>query len=418
MAINHPHARTRSSSEREDFVFERSHHTRIHPLTGEASSSSSNTVSYFSETRSMNDVSLPNYRSLRKMGSIVMNPVESKYTKTYPLAPNFRSQYRVEQPIRYRDENYVRRNGILTNIYREQQVVLPSTTTASPPYQKVEALAEQSLLGAHAKAAASISQLLVTAGEFRKTLDLLIGVKKRFAERLVHLLRSPSKKEGFKRALNVTGDSWLEARYGWRPLIHDVDNIWEAFTSHFAFNKVYRDQYIVSSTDIYESPQAFAQIGAHDFQYHTEQRSTTRAKTVILYRINPSFLNEIDHRFGLTSVLSTAWELVPFSFVVDWFLTIGDWLTHLENSDMITVVDACTSTRIHRSSAQVLDDISQRNMGTYAKGYSASFRSNYAEETEYDRRVDVSLPPFPGLNFKPLQTSHKIDAFFLVRQLL
>jgi hypothetical protein len=38
--------------------------------------------------------------------------------------------------------------------------------------------------------------------------------------------------------------------------------------------------------------------------------------------------NNVFDRLGLhlNSILNTAWELIPFSFILDWFVGIGDWL--------------------------------------------------------------------------------------------
>lgn len=57
--------------------------------------------------------------------------------------------------------------------------------------------------------------------------------------------------------------------------------------------------------------------------------------------------------WGANKPLSAAWELVPFSFVVDWFISIGDAIDRFETEKTLLkleVVDACFSTRIRRES--------------------------------------------------------------------
>lgn len=48
----------------------------------------------------------------------------------------------------------------------------------------------------------------------------------------------------------------------------------------------------------------------------------------VSYRINNPFLFDLE-RYGLTDPLTVAWELVPLSFVVDWFVPIGAFLDSL-----------------------------------------------------------------------------------------
>lgn len=45
---------------------------------------------------------------------------------------------------------------------------------------------------------------------------------------------------------------------------------------------------------------------------------------------------DLPGRFGLLNPLEVIWELVPFSFVADWFLPIGDYLSALDASSRFT----------------------------------------------------------------------------------
>lgn len=54
---------------------------------------------------------------------------------------------------------------------------------------------------------------------------------------------------------------------------------------------------------------------------------------------------------GLNFDPNIVWELVPFSFVVDWFLTVGKWLESYEKrnfSPSVTMFDACWSQKVER----------------------------------------------------------------------
>jgi hypothetical protein len=43
------------------------------------------------------------------------------------------------------------------------------------------------------------------------------------------------------------------------------------------------------------------------------------------YKIQDEFIDDV-RRFGFSNAAALGWELIPFSFVVDWAIGIGDWL--------------------------------------------------------------------------------------------
>lgn len=58
---------------------------------------------------------------------------------------------------------------------------------------------------------------------------------------------------------------------------------------------------------------------------------------------------------GVNPSLETVWDVIPFSFVVDWFIPVGDWLgrvaTVSPSSLKIEIVDICASIKSGRTSA-------------------------------------------------------------------
>lgn len=103
---------------------------------------------------------------------------------------------------------------------------------------------------------------------------------------------------------------WLEYWFGWAPLCSDI----------FGAGKVIEQDlpggsYRAEASDTYEYTIADPwDVWKHS--YELTVRMGARFKMV-----NPNlFLLE---RVGLLNPLSIAWELVPFSFVVDWFFDVG-----------------------------------------------------------------------------------------------
>lgn len=109
---------------------------------------------------------------------------------------------------------------------------------------------------------------------------------------------------------------WLEMQYGWLPLLNDTYQAAKAFE---AISKGPR------STVFYQSRRAtkVAYYTTGDYQL------TRLHERKIAYSFELS--EEVDplRQLGLKDPASVLWELLPYSFVVDWFVPIGTYLDNL-----------------------------------------------------------------------------------------
>jgi hypothetical protein len=134
------------------------------------------------------------------------------------------------------------------------------------------------------------------------------------------------KKDGLD-ARQFAASSWLEYSYGWRPLISDfhaqAENLARVMINH---SYVVREAKAKAWTErVYvETPNSTG----------TDWKSVKRVivrndvSFTVRYRI-PDGANSVANTFGLVNPALVAWELVPFSFVADWFLPIGNFLEGL-----------------------------------------------------------------------------------------
>jgi hypothetical protein len=110
-------------------------------------------------------------------------------------------------------------------------------------------------------------------------------------------------------------NDWLEARYGWRSLVYDVKNIHELISSFNEKRSRFSESRGTKYTDrvstvspIYGSTHYSYQI-IDDIEYTVAIRGSVAADISIpKIQFNP---------------IVTAWEIIPLSFVVDWFLSVG-----------------------------------------------------------------------------------------------
>lgn len=122
-----------------------------------------------------------------------------------------------------------------------------------------------------------------------------------------------AKKEKFSR------DAWLEYTYGWMPLLQDIHSTAKALAlvvvNPMNAVRVVRARTIVTS---FREREDFLR----NVKVTTNMKVTTFGDMTLNYTI-PNGVSFGD-AMGLYNPLMIAWEVIPFSFVVDWFLPIGN----------------------------------------------------------------------------------------------
>ncbi len=116
---------------------------------------------------------------------------------------------------------------------------------------------------------------------------------------------------------------WLEYSYAWKPLVQDAYGA----AAHFAYMQS-KDQTITYRVRV-KKPEIPVISASSSFKVHGSalMGKTLKAK---ITRIDQTGL------LGLKDPASFAWELLPFSFVADWFLPIGDYLERVNFSRSLT----------------------------------------------------------------------------------
>jgi len=115
---------------------------------------------------------------------------------------------------------------------------------------------------------------------------------------------------------------WLEMRYGWEPLISDVYEISKVMET---VNNRPR-HFKATVTGRYTT--SWVQSGYLN-GYWTASGRGEYSRRITAYAEE---LISVSRSLGLQDPASMAWEILPWSFVVDWFIPVGTYLQALEQT--------------------------------------------------------------------------------------
>jgi hypothetical protein len=108
---------------------------------------------------------------------------------------------------------------------------------------------------------------------------------------------------------------WLELQYGWLPLISDTFNAAKAFE---AISQGPQTRVVRVSHKKKQLIEASTSPSTHSARY---EKTTRRS---LIYEMAEEL--SVARQLGLLDPLSVAWEILPWSFVIDWFIPIGSYL--------------------------------------------------------------------------------------------
>jgi hypothetical protein len=129
-----------------------------------------------------------------------------------------------------------------------------------------------------------------------------------------------------------TPSNWLQWQYGWKPLLGDVHKACEELNRKDNENpeRTILKAVAKDSVTVTDWGTDSGGPGINHFWSQTEKRDCA---VRFYYTVDTSmdFFRNLDE-WGVLNPLSIAWELTPFSFVVDWALPIGDYINALTST--------------------------------------------------------------------------------------
>lgn len=357
----------------------------------------------------------PGYKSMKK-GQLPVNPcTTSVITQTPGIAQSsFEDRTDPDNPTLYTSTETGLNVPSLTQGKDERQDLilrLNAKTLASIKDAKVN------LAQAAAEASQTASLLAVTARRITKAFVLLRTGHPELAVRVVmggigvkpkafNDYRTTYEKDPIRAAASF----WLEIQYGWKPLLTDVFGAVEAISDARADRPIVHT--IKKSVSVSKDYLDHSESSGEEYAYATLTRSSVQAfaHSSITYEIdNPAL--RLASGVGLTDPALLAWELLPYSFVVDWFLPVGKWLENAQATSGLLFKKGSISEK------QIVTSSHSSSANSWAWNFTSASEvaGGLREEVFFERTVLTDFPVNPLPQFKnPISFGHCANALALL----
>lgn len=209
---------------------------------------------------------------------------------------------------------------------------------------------------------------------------------------------------------------WLEFHFGWEPLVKDIYSAAELLDQPFKPGPIKAGVHLPHSIRVVRKAGAYNDWAGGDFTTYTHTGFRHTRIQAMMRITNPNLY--LLQKTGMLNPATVAWELVPFSFVVDWFVNVGDYLQQFTEGLGVDLVDACYSYRWKDECASVKEF---ENWMPYAPPPLTGFQSIVSSDSAYQRvlgfpnvrlrtRLPWNLSPSRGLTAISLLIQQGIGA--------
>lgn len=276
---------------------------------------------------------------------------------------------------------------------------------------------------AYTKARAKIEPEELMSGEFLKDLNETISMLRRpFGESrklLTKIVKSQKRHLGKSTAnlAKATANAWLEHRYGWGPIVRDIYSI-SSLTEKIC-QDTNRTRKVVRASEQQHFEKAVcidANLPVPNWiraQGTCVRKQSLRAHAGVIYDLESRLISQqLASYLGYrpTDMLSTFWECLPMTFVLDWFLNTGNWLRSFAVQPGVTILGEWVTTVEETTTSMSSGSLT----ATFPFGTNPVFRGSFPgseqKHVQFTRNVHPIRPPTPTFEVSSLSGLRCLDA--------
>lgn len=371
-------------------------------------STTNSTVISVAQPRSMTDWISPGYFTKRKRGEFLpVNPVNSVVKSL--KAPIGTHEWIGRNPATLEVQAYSRITGSLSQAmmwtmgYTTPFATFPGYINPGPAQPDTSVL----LTDALANARTAGFDLGTFVAELNKTVDTIRNVRERTFARAENIVHS-RKGTIASRGLAGFAETWLEGRYGWRQLFFDLEAANESLirlqTLTGPFNRAAsRDEATETKVISTFGP---AKILRHKPSGTMTSNNYTKAQGNITQSLTRRsaggvIIRSLANDLAFIDPIVTTWEVIPFSFIVDWFANIGDALAAYSPFSTGQLLGAWTGTDNDRTTVFTCTPLDPDDSPSLVNSYqgpgsdvsiaSARYRIRYVADPSFSVSVRINL---------------------------
>lgn len=272
---------------------------------------------------------------------------------------------------------------------------------------------EKALNAAFAKASSTEWATNMVLAEANKTFASILSILYRALRLFRAVIRLNFRYLREEITLDNLSDRYLEIRYALRPLLYDVRDAENAFNAKFEkpFRRTFRGS--DSFEDRFHDTIVTNPSSSYELDVERTMEIHTSSRAGVMCDVTVSKISI----FGTDQILETAWELVPFSFIVNWFIDVGSKIAAWTPNAGIRPLAHWSTSRTQGVRCNKFDAprVTDPNMD-----FDSTF--NWTGEmhetwTSIKRDVELPLDVLPSLNIN-LDTFKIIDLVLILRKLL
>jgi len=222
------------------------------------------------------------------------------------------------------------------------------------------------------------------------------------------------RKGKYPKVSNSLADNWLEMQYGWKPLLQDIEGAAKSLAyinyGSYAHQTVTATAYENRPNSLTLHPnRANPPITGREIQF-----TETWIRFGVRFRVDDR-LKAFLAQTGFSNPVNLIWELLPYSFVVDWFLPIGNMLQTINAFAGLNFVGGYES-RFTKRYTWRWTGYRGGLWGSNDKGLLVQFGNMNTTQRRHDRIKLYTWPTASRPFFKnPLSTVHALNAIALMK---
>lgn len=357
-------------------------------------------TSYYKD--SMSDIVTPNFKELSAKGHIINNPMSKFKESIVNDILHYNLEYGVDMYLACVPAKWV--------YYRNYRYAKAISTTSVGPFldlsfteAEIQSEIDKAVTKAHSRIGADEVLLLGMIKEFGSTVTGLIYILKKVYKIYKYTKRAQLRRLRKELSFSELQEIYMNARYNLRPLAYDAAGLIRVFQSEEKpARQTFRASSSLSKETFANSTYVPVNISNLTLSGNISRKTylDMKVRAGVLTQAQPATRAQL---LGLDSIVETAWDILQFSFIIDWFVNVGEtisaWTPNLGFKTLASwvTVDTLLTQNTTISPLEITEKtVNGQRLRNPVLEQSIGSATRILHT--FERRINPTLPIIPSLN--------------------